>query len=81
MRITWFLPPEPLQLFMVKEGLDPEVVIHSKGLELLGKGKVSDDHIMDLNRGKSVFNQLSPDLLQLLVVQTGSLPQIFLEQA
>ena len=49
---------------MVEEGLHPEVVVHSQGLEFLGKGKVCEDHIMDLNRGKSGFNQLRPDLCQ-----------------
>ena len=62
-RVTWFLPLEPLQLFVVEEGLHPEVVVHPQGFELLGKGKVCEDHIMDLNRGKSVFNQLRLDLL------------------
>ena len=66
---------------MVEEGLHPEVFVHSQGLELLGKGKVCEDHIMDLNRGKSVFNQLRPDLLRLPVDQTGSLLQISLESA
>ena len=66
---------------MVEEGLHPEVVVHSQGFELLGKGKVCEDHIMDLNRGKSVFNQLRQDLLQLPVVQTGSPLQTPLELA
>ena len=57
MRVGWFLSPEPLQLFMVKEGLNPQVVIHSKSLELLGQGEVCEDHIMDLNHNKLVFNQ------------------------
>ena len=48
MRITGLLSPEPLQLFMIEEGLHPEVVVHSQGLELLGKGKVCEDHVMDL---------------------------------
>ena len=68
--------PEPFKFFMVKKGLHPEVVIHPQGLELLGKGKVCEDHIMDLNHGISVFSQLRPDLLQLPVVQTGSPLQI-----
>ena len=59
---------------MVKEGLHPEIVVHPQGLELLGKGKVREDHIVDLNHGKSVFNQLRPDLLRLPVVQMGSPP-------
>ena len=65
---------------MVEEGLNPKVVDHSQGLELLGQGKVCENHIMDLNRNKSVINQLRPDLLQLPVVQTGSL-QTSLEKA
>ena len=42
---------------MVKEGLHPQVVVHSKSLELLGQGEVCEDHIMDLNHNKLVFNQ------------------------
>ena len=76
MRIAWLLSPEPLQLFVVKEGLYPEIVVHPQGLELLGKRKVREDHIMDLNHNKLVFNQLRTDLLQLPVVQMGSLPLI-----
>ena len=49
MRIGWLLTPEPLQLFMVEKGLDPEVVVHSKSLELLGQREVGKDHIMDLD--------------------------------
>ena len=52
-----------LTTHILTEGLYPEVFVHPQGLELLGKGKVCEDHIMDLNRGKSVFNQLRPDLL------------------
>ena len=36
MRISRFLSSEPLQLFMVEEGLNPQIVVHSQGLELLG---------------------------------------------
>ena len=72
MRIVWFLPSKPLQLFVAEKGLHPEVVIHSKSLELLGQGKVCEDHVMDLNRNKLVFNQPRTNLLQLPVVQTGS---------
>ena len=57
MRIAWFLSPEPLQLFMVEEGLNPQVLIHPKSLELLGQGKVCEDHVMNLNQNKLVFNQ------------------------
>ena len=79
--IGWLLPPEPLQLLVIEEGLHPEVVVHPKSLKLLGEGEVCEDHIMDLNCGKLVFNQLRPDLLQLPVVQTGSPLQISWEQA
>ena len=81
MRICQFLSPEPLQLFMVEEGLNPEVVIHSKSLELLGQREVGKDHVMNLGRNKSVFIKRRPDLLRLPVVQTGSLLQIFWELA
>ena len=81
MRIGWFLSSEPLQLFMIEEGLNPEVVVHPKSLELLRQGKVSENHIMDLNHNKLVFDKRRPDLLQLPVVQTGSPLQIFWEPA
>ena len=42
---------------MVEEGLHPEVVVHSKSLELLSQREVSEDHVMDLGRNKSVFHQ------------------------
>ena len=48
--IGWLRSPEPLKFFMVKKGLYPEIVVHSQGLEFLGKGKVSKDHIMNLGR-------------------------------
>ena len=57
MRVIWFLSSKPLQLFMIKEGLNPKVVVHSQGFELLGQGKVGEDHVMNLGRNKSVFNQ------------------------
>src|SRR6202000_915550 len=57
MRIGRFLSPQSLQFFVVKKGLHPQVVVHPQGLELLGQGKVCEDHIMDLNRNKLVFNQ------------------------
>ena len=81
MRIGRFLPSKPLQLFVVKKGLNPEVVVHSKSLELLGQREVCKDHVMDLSRGKSVFIKRRPDLLRLPVVQTGSPLQIFWELA
>ena len=66
---------------MIEEGLNPEVVVHPQGFKLLGKGKVCEDHIMDLKCKKSVFNQLRPDLLQLPVVLMGSLLLTSLEKA
>ena len=57
MWISWFLPPEPLLLFVVEEGLNPEVVIYPKSFELLGQREVGKDHIMNLDRNKSVFHQ------------------------
>ena len=57
---------------MVEKGLHPQVVVHSKSLELLGQGKVCEVRIMDLNCNKLVFNQQRPDLLRLPVVLTGS---------
>ena len=79
MRVSWFLPLEPLQLFVVEKGLNPEVVIHPKSLELLGQREVGEDHVMGQN--KSVFIKRRPDLLRLPVVQTGSPLQIFWELA
>ena len=81
MKIGRFLSSEPLQLFVVKEGLNPQVVVHPKSLELLRQGEVGKDHIMNLGRNKSVFIKRRPDLLQLSVVQTGSPLQIFWELA
>ena len=72
MRIVWFLPPQPLQLFMVEKDLYPKVIVHPQGLELLGQREVCEDYIMDLNCDKLVFNQLRTYLLQIPVVQTGS---------
>ena len=81
MRIGWFLSLKPLQLFMVEEGLNPQVVVHSKSLELLGQREVSKDHVMNLGQNKSVFIKRRPDLLQLPVVQMGSPLQTSLELA
>ena len=64
MRIGWLLSPQPLKLFMVEEGLNPEVVVHTKSLELLRQREVCKDHIMDLSRYKSVFIKRRPDLLR-----------------
>ena len=57
MRIVWFLPSEPLELFMVEEGLHPQMVVHSQGLKSLGQREVCNNHIMDLNHVELVFNQ------------------------
>ena len=81
MRVSQFLPLEPLQLFVVEKGLNPEVVIHPKSLELLGQRKVGEDHVMNLGQNKSVFIKRRPDLLRLPVVQTGSPLQILWELA
>ena len=81
MRIGWLLSSESVQLFVVEEGLNPEVVVNSKSLELLGQRKVCEDHVMNLGRNKSVFNKRRPDLLRLPVVQTASPLQISLELA
>ena len=35
---------------MVEEGLNPEIVIYSKSLELLGQREVGEDHVMNLGR-------------------------------
>ena len=63
MRIGRFLSPQSLQFFVVEKGLHPEVVVHSKSLELLGQREVCEDHIMDLNRNKLVFIKRGPNLL------------------
>ena len=81
MRIGWLLSSESVQLFVVEEGLNPQVVVHSKSLELLGQWEVSEDHVMNLGRNKSVFIKRRPDLLRLPVVQTGSPLQTSLELA
>ena len=81
MRIIWFLSPEPLQLFVVEEGLHPQIVIHTKSLELLGQGEVCEDHIMDLNLSGLVSSNWKSICLRIPVVLTGIPPQIFLETA
>ena len=75
MRVIRFLPPEPLQLFMVKEGLHPEIIVHPKDLELLGQWEVCKDHIMDLNLSGSVFSQSENDPPEKPLVPMGILPQ------
>ena len=64
MRIGRFLPPQSLQFFVIEKGLNPEVIVHPQGLELLGQGEVCEDHIMDLNRNKLVFIKRRPNLLR-----------------
>ena len=64
MRIGRFLSPQSLQLFVVEKGLNPQVVVHSKSLELLSQGEVCEDHIVDLNRNKLVFIKRRPNLLR-----------------
>ena len=81
MRISWFLSSEPLQLFVVEEGLNPQVVVHPKSLELLGQREVNKNHVMDLDQNKSVFIKRRPDLLRLPVVLTGSPLQTSLGKA
>ena len=55
---------EPFKFFMVKEGLNPKVVVHTQSLKLLGQWEVCKDHVMDLGRYKSVFVKRRPDLLR-----------------
>ena len=81
MRISWFLSSKPLQLFIVEEGLNPQVVVHSKSLELLGQREVGEDHVMNLGRNRSVFNQTKTRFVMTPVDQTGSPLQIFWEPA
>ena len=64
MRIGWFLSPQLLQFFVVEKGLHPQIVVHSKSLELLGQGEVCEDHVMDLSRYKLVFIKRRPNLLR-----------------
>src|ERR1700743_2461998 len=54
-RIGWLHSSEPLEFFMVEEGLCPKIVVYPQGLELLGQGEVCEDHAMDLSRSKLVF--------------------------
>ena len=57
---------------MIEEGLDPKVVVHPQGLELLGQGEVCKDHVMDLSQSdqsSSKEDQISYDIP---VVLTGS---------
>ena len=49
MRIGRLLSPQSLKFFMIEEGLYPQIVVHSKSFELLGQGKVCEDHVMDLS--------------------------------
>ena len=82
MGIGQFLSLEPLQLFMVEEGLNPQVVVHPQGLELLGQREVCKDHVMDLNHFKLIFNQTEERFdIWLPVVLMGSPLQTSLESA
>ena len=47
--INWLHSPEPLEFFMVEQGLYPKIVVHPQGFELLGQGEVCKDHVMDLS--------------------------------
>ena len=81
MRISWFLTPQSLQLFVVEKGLYPKVVVHPQGLKLLGQGKVCENHVMDLsrsNQSSSKEDQISYDIP---VVLTGIHLQTSLEKA
>ena len=80
MRIGWFLTPQPLKFFMVEEGLHPQVVVHSESLELLGQGKVCEDHIMDLDRSNQSSSKEDQICFDIPVVPTGSHPQTSLEK-
>ena len=66
---------------MVEEGLNPEVVIHPKSLELLSQREVGEDHIMNLGRNKSVFHQKETRFVMITYVQMGSHLQTSLEAA
>ena len=81
MRISWLLSLELLQLFVVKEGLNPQVVVHPKSLKLLSQREVGEDHVMNLGRNRSVFNQTKTRFATTPVVQMGSPLQIFWESA
>ena len=48
--ISRLLTSESLQLFVVEEGLDPEIVVYPKSLELLSQREVREDHIVNLDR-------------------------------
>ena len=81
MRVGQLLSPQSLQFFVVKKGLDPKVVVHTKSLEFLGQREVCKDHVMDLsqsNQSSSKEDQISYDIP---VVLTGSHPQTSLEKA
>ena len=80
-RIGGLLSPEPLKFFMIKEGLNPEVVVHSKSFKLLGQRKVGEDNVMNLGQNRSVFNQTKTRFVTTPVVQMGSPLQIFWEPA
>ena len=81
MRVGRFLSPQSLQFFMVEKGLHPEIVVYSKSVELLGQGKVCEDHIMNLSRNKLVFIKRDQICFDIPVVQMGSPLQTFWEKA
>ena len=81
MWVGWLLSPKPLQLLMVEEGLHPKIVIHSKSLELLGQREVCEDHMMDLNHKKLVFNQNEDRFVTTTCCPDGSPLQTSLEKA
>ena len=66
---------------MVEEGLHPQVVVHTKSLELLGQGEVCTDHVMDINLSGLVFLNRKYICLRIPVVLMGICPQTFLEMA
>src|SRR6202000_1744371 len=74
MRVSRFLTPQSLQFLVVKKGLNPKIVVHSKSLELLGQREVREDHIMDLNRNKLVFIKRRPNLLRHTCCPDGKSP-------
>ena len=61
--ISRLLTPESLQLLMVKEGLNPKIVVYPKSLELLSQREVGEDHIMNLGRTNQSSIKRGPDLL------------------
>ena len=81
MRISQFLFPQSLQFFVIEKGLNPEVVIHAKSLELLGQREVCEDHVMDLSRSNQSSSKEDQICFDIPVVPTGSHLQTSLEKA